>query len=347
MAYLGKRCGIYYVSFKDRDGTRKRVSCATSVKADAKVILQQYANLEINNRFQLPIKKVNVSITEALQSFKEAIRQEPKAEKSILNDLVLIGNIERYIEAKQITDFKEFKPQEYITDRISIGTKPSSLYHDKRILGKFYRYCLKHNYTTSNPIPEIKLPKATPALPQYYTKDELEKIYSVTREPYRTIFRFMANTGLRKSELGNLSWNDYDQINGSLIIRPVDGCIEKRIGGNKTKRTESIPLNSIALEIIKERKRLMEHPELIFTNHKGEHLTLDNIYTFFTRTLRRVKLTGHPHLLRHSFASHLVQSGVSLYIVKELLRHSSIEDTEIYSHLSEESTKRAVQSLCL
>jgi site-specific recombinase XerD len=133
-----------------------------------------------------------------------------------------------------------------------------------------------------------------------------------------------------------------------LTIRIVDADKEKRKPGNKTKREESIPLNNDAHLILKQRYEANENNCHIFLNGKGNSIDNDNIYRVLIPILTRLNIKdASPHTFRHSFASHLAIKGVSLYKIKDLLRHASIRETEIYAHLSKKSTEYAVQQLNL
>lgn len=159
---------------------------------------------------------------------------------------------------------------------------------------------------------------------------------------------FLFLTGLRTGELCNLEWRDYNKDLRTLTIRIVSADRKKRTPGNKCKREETIPLSDDAINILEDRKRANDSPTFIFLNHAGHRLDNDNIYRNLQPVLKEANIkNAKPHTFRHSFASHLVIMGVSIYIVKELLRHASVKETEIYAHLSKETTQNAVKKLTL
>ena len=110
------------------------------------------------------------------------------------------------------------------------------------------------------------------------------------------------------------------------------------------------------MELLQVFESKKEPKQFIFINEHGNQLDDDNIYKNLKRTFKRINENedidftidnASPHTFRHTFASHLVNSGISIYIVKELLRHKSVKETEIYAHVSNEATKKAVEQIQL
>jgi integrase len=115
--------------------------------------------------------------------------------------------------------------------------------------------------------------------------------------------------------------------------------------GNKTKREEIVPLNISALRII-ELRRGVNDSRYIFTGLDGVKLRNSRIYNMLSSVLKKHNITNaSPHTFRHTCASHLVIKGVSLYVVRDILRHASIKETEIYAHLSKEAVATAIEHI--
>jgi site-specific recombinase XerD len=135
---------------------------------------------------------------------------------------------------------------------------------------------------------------------------------------------------------------------GVYYIRFKDpsGKRKKKSAGRNAKRVEHVPLNAGAIEILEAQRLTGASESIVFLNEAGNRLDNDNIYRNLKRVLGKLNIEGgHPHTFRHTFASHLVIKGVSLCIVKDLLRHKSIKETEIYAHLAPQSTATAVEML--
>jgi len=115
---------------------------------------------------------------------------------------------------------------------------------------------------------------------------------------------------------------------------------------NKTKREETVPLNKDAMKILRQRKGAQEQSTYIFVNAEGNKPDNDNIYRNLKRILKSLNIfNASPHTFRHTCASHMVIKGVSIYVVKEILRHMSVKETEVYAHLSNQAVKNAVDVL--
>jgi integrase len=207
----------------------------------------------------------------------------------------------------------------------------------RMFMSNFFDWSIKQGYCTFNPAREIKSPRRDKMVPRFFSEDELSLLFEATKEPYRTIFKFLYLTGLRIGELGNLEWGDYKPEQRQIIIRVMEG--------NKTKREGVIPLNKSAIEII-EGRRGANDSKYIFTGSDGVKLKNSRIYSKFMTAAKIAGITNaSPHTFRHTCASHLVIKGVSLYVVRDILRHASIKETEAYAHLSNEATATAIEHL--
>ena len=131
-----------------------------------------------------------------------------------------------------------------------------------------------------------------------------------------------------------------------MLSTVVSADKKARTPGNKTKRIETIPINEDAHAILEQRKAAGDSNRFIFLNAAGNRLDNENMYRNLKRILKKLDIAdASVHTFRHTFASHLVIQGVSIYIVRDLLRHASVKETEIYAHLSKESTRNAVSRL--
>lgn len=345
MATKFKRKGHWYIKYKDVDGKWKNKSCGITAKQnEAEYLRKQYDAKELNNYHKAPVRLLNVEILDALKKFKEEILPgEEKADSSIKREKAAVDNIISFVESKGITSFKEVSNStmvEYMNERKRRGRAIKTRREERRLLRKFYKWTIKNNYCTVNPAEDLPLPKLIKKKPRYFSKDELSRIFAAAKEPYRTIFKFLYLTGLRIGELSNLKWPDFMENERHIIIRILDG--------NKNKREEIVHLNKDAYEIIMKRKAASDSPVHIFLNAEGNKLDNDNIYRNLKSILDKLTIKdASPHTFRHTCASHLVIRGVSIYTVKEILRHKSVKETEIYAHLSKQAVRNAVEILSL
>jgi len=163
--------------------------------------------------------------------------------------------------------------------------------------------------------------------PRFFTEEELEPIFLACHEVdegfHRAIY-FLASTGVRKGELEALTWEDIDFNTGSVQVMTLKK--------NPRYVTRPVPLPKKLATVLRKAKK------------KGEPICdTTDLRRRFQRVLEVLEIPrANIHDLRHTYASHLVQKGVSLYVVSKLLGHSSIKTTEIYSHLSPSNFHDAV-----
>lgn len=166
---------------------------------------------------------------------------------------------------------------------------------------------------------------------------ELPDLRAVEFADYlRPMVLLSLNTGLRRGELFNLEWADVDLPGGLLTVRGE---------GAKTHQTRHIPLNTDAKNVLAAWRGQVAGPGLVFRSPKGGR-RFDNVNKAWRAVLKRAKVAGFRwHDMRHTFASRLVQAGVDLNTVRDLLGHSSIAMVLRYAHLSPEVKAAAVERI--
>ena len=204
--------------------------------------------------------------------------------------------------------------------------------HDLYALSSFFKYLIKQDVLKDNPLKLIKAPKVKRHLPKILSSSELEKLldYPVkTNQEIRdnTIAELLFSSGLRVSELVNLTINDID----------FDLSEVKVLGkGNKER---IVPIGKIALEKIKHylelRSEFSPKDDALFVSKFGRKMTTRAVQQNLDKLCIQAGVQTHlsPHKLRHSFATELLQGGADLRAVQEMLGHSSLAATQIYTHL--------------
>jgi len=195
-----------------------------------------------------------------------------------------------------------------------------------------------------NPFTKVKFPKLSKPFPAFITEDELLIILSYT--PYqhlKDIFTIGFYTGLRLGELLNMQWKWIDFFQNQITVK-CDNDFQ-----TKNKNERIVPMNEKVKTIIMRRngESIYHNHEVVFYHKEGIKLNQGFVSKQFKKAVRKSNLNEkiHFHTLRHSFASLLVQKGVSLYIVKELLGHEDLATTQIYSHLQKQNLMDAVNLL--
>jgi len=218
--------------------------------------------------------------------------------------------------------------------------EPKTVNGLRTILIQLFNYGIKQGYLFYNPAKETKSFRVNrKSIVEYFTDEELEKIWKELDKYWIDPLKFILHTGLRKGEWINLKWKNVN-LNGdnpSIIIESTSSW--------KTKTGESrvIPLNKTALEIIKKQKG--KNSENVFTLKNGSKIHPDKPYHRLKTALDKIGLEGDVHKLRHTFASKLVMKSENLYAVSKLLGHSDLKSTQIYAHLVPDYLKSAVDKL--
>ena len=198
-------------------------------------------------------------------------------------------------------------------------------------LKSFFKYLKKQNIIESNPMNLIKTPKIDKKLPKFLNYDDLEKILSI---PDTTTFlgkrnalilELLYSTGVRVSELVNIKLNDIDLSEEKILILGKGNKERYVLFGSKAKEK--------MLDYLKEKTD--DSPYLI-VNRYGNKITDRGIRKILDSIILEASLSYKisPHTLRHTFATHMLDSGADIEIVKELLGHESLSTTQIYTNVS-------------
>lgn len=261
------------------------------------------------------------------------------------------NTIESY--KNDLEDFKEYlefinkKPEEldkknafdYLIYLSRKKLKPSSLRRKISSIRSFYKFLIKEELIDRDPTLDLTFPKNEKKLPQVLTVQEIERLIniipnnSLKGKRDRAIIELLYSSGLRVSEIINLKIKDIDFNNNYLK------CLGK--GGKE----RIVPFGELAksyiLSYLEERDRYKIFSEYLFVNKRGDKLLRQQINNFLRIYSKKAKLKKkvHPHMLRHSFATHLLERGADLRSVQELLGHVDISTTQIYTHLTKDYLK--------
>ncbi len=235
---------------------------------------------------------------------------------------------------------EKFHLREYFADLLKYGYKKRSIRRKISSLKTFFQFLLRENKIRENPFKGILPPKIEKELPRSLPEEIVKKVLdewkplNFIEKRNKLIVEFLYGLGIRASELLNIKISDI-----SMSLKEV------RIKGKRNKiRILPIPSKTFDLleEFLKERKKIFPEKEYLFITKKGEKLS----YSFLRKVIRetfnkRANAGGvHPHLLRHAFATHLLDHGADLKSIQELLGHSSLSTTEIYTNLSLREIKK-------
>ena len=253
---------------------------------------------------------------------------------------------------RDLTDFLENKEEiediEYSTITRYIRVlyekeySPTSIMRKLASLRGFFKWLCANNYLKTNPVQTIEQPKIPKKLPKVMTVNEIELILNHNlNKTEKVIIELLYGCGLRVSELVNIKINNYD-----LKAKYIQ-CFGK---GSKER---IIPLGTKAIDAIKnylpERdfilQKFRKDTKTLLINEKGKNITRQDVYNFIRKQGETIHKHISPHTLRHSFATHLLENGADLRIVQELLGHSDVSTTQLYTHISKKRLKEVYFSI--
>lgn len=329
----------YQVLYKNSSGNFTTKSTNKKRKSDALKFLQEFRNnREINDyKKQISLRE----FADEYLEFAKSIRSDSyiRSIKSSFNKLnIFCGD-------RDLLDLDHRLLEQFIISIYSKHKFASAHYY--RTLKAAFEKARFWGYMEKNPLKNFKLPTLPKSLPIFISRNELSKIIEVTdSEMMKVIFQTAFFTGLRLGELLNLKWTSVDLKRSIITVANSENFYTK----NKRERIVPISnsLNSILTNYLRE-IRDENNTTFVFTKCSGVKLRNDFVSKTFKKSVRKAGLNArvHFHTLRHSFASCLVQRGVSLYVIKELLGHQDIATTQIYAHIKNENLIEAIKSLDL
>lgn len=247
-----------------------------------------------------------------------------------------LDNFRRYCEQQQLQDWNAVDihyVRAYVSARHRQGLSPRSLQRELAAIRSFYNYLLREQAVRNNPANGVPAPKAQKRLPATLDADQMAQLLEIKGDDPqavrdRAIMELLYSSGLRLAELLSLELHAIDPQ-----------AAEVRVTG-KGAKTRIVPVGAKALTALhnwlKVRSQLAKPEDTaLFVGSRGGPLSPRTLQARLQRWGRAQGLAQgvHPHLFRHSFASHLLESSGDLRAVQELLGHANVSTTQIYTHL--------------
>lgn len=213
-------------------------------------------------------------------------------------------------------------------------------------LRSFYKYMIKENYIVKNPMTLISNPKQESKLPHFLYYNELETILNIPDKSTplgqrdSVILELLYSTGIRVSELVNIKLKDINLSTRKIRILGKGNKERIVLYGEYLKNLLDIYLNDGREELVK------NNQEYLVLNKNGSGLTTRGVRVIIDNILKKGEIDFHisPHVLRHTFATHMLDSGADLKSVQELLGHENLSTTQIYTHVSNERLRKVYLS---
>ena len=281
---------------------------------------------------------------EVLSFYEDYLRNEKQySENTVVSYVNDINSLICFLESEDLGELK------YTTNRMAkfyisyLHNKynPKSIRRKISSVRTMFEYLLDQGIVRDNPFKNVVLPKVSKKLPKFIYEDEMFDFLNGIddKNPIgfrnKTIFEILYGCGLRVSELINIKINEIDFVKQELKVHGK-GSVDR-----------IVPIHNLAIDTLK--KYLMESRPIlksknlvdndyVFLNSRGYSLTARGVRDILEREIKKQASTlkVSPHSFRHSFATHLLNNGVDLRIVQELLGHVSLSTTQIYTKISKE-----------
>lgn len=281
------------------------------------------------------VGKLKWNVDFEVKEFLEYLKKEKRYSSHTLRSYkVDLSQFQEFLSdrkgKKTIRTVKGEDVRDFVGYLLRYGYSEKSTQRKLAALKSFFRYLKREKKITQNPTLTIRAPTPERRLPKFLTIRQIEKALEIPGEDVftlrdRAILELLYASGLRVSELVKLKLGDID-FQANLI----------RVEG-KGGKERIVPFGRYAREaLFKYLNKRKEKREEVFLNRQGKPLTSRSIQRIVNKCLMKVSDAAgiNPHILRHSFATHLLERGCDLRAVQELLGHSSLATTQIYTHLT-------------
>jgi len=246
----------------------------------------------------------------------------------------------KYIEKKKIASPAEIdRPliTGYLLTLKEEGRAPSTISRNVASIRSFFNFLVQDDLLEDNPAQLVKAPRIEKKLPRVLTTKEVDRLLRQPRDDSqaglrdKAMLELLYASGIRVSELVSLNVADFSPEVGYLRCR------------GKGMKERIVPIGSVAVNYVQEylhncRQKMLKQNEekALFLNHHGRRLTRQGFWKILKKYARQSKISGEitPHTLRHSFATHLLENGADLRSVQEMLGHSDISTTQIYTQIT-------------
>jgi site-specific recombinase XerD len=327
--------GLTYHLIDVIDGSEVSKKLLVRSLGEARQYLYKYQGDKADNRpNSLLMKKTNFH--EFVEKKFLPISNTRKTSKTIKADVNHMKPLLAKWGKCNLTDINSESIELFIAENLKNGSSKKTVNNRISILSSILRTAYRCNVLVR--MPEIKFLKLDVLPPKGLSDEEVELILdSAKNREDKAMYDYLLvflHTGFRASELQYLKWDDVDLRTKQLMVNK-----------SKSHRFRVVPINEVLEKhLIALRGKAIQGQIYVF-EHNGQPYTIPMFYNKFKRMLCSLGIEGSIHALRHTFASRLVQRGVSLYHVQKLLGHSTIKTTERYSHLRPVDLENAVKVL--
>ncbi|HEX6923191.1 MAG TPA: tyrosine recombinase XerC [Bacillales bacterium] len=260
-------------------------------------------------------------------------------------------DIEQFMSFMKQQGYSHFAAVSYADVRLYLSELHEKGYARRTVsrklssLRSLYRFMEREGVVEGNPFAMAFSPKANLRLPQFFYKEELERLFSVfdvstpLGQRNQAILELLYATGIRVSECCGLSLDDCDFFIGTVLV------------AGKGRKERYVPVGNFAMEAVERYindgrqsllKKTEKSTEALFLNYRGGRLSERSVRNILNDLVKKAALHAHisPHVLRHTFATHLLNEGADMRAVQELLGHEHLSSTQIYTHVTKDRLRQ-------
>lgn len=326
--FLSKRNGVWYLWYVDDTNRKKKISTHTHKKADAIRFMQSFAP-SYNSPTTL---SQFISQLLSLRSGDFSPGTLGIYRKSFDKLIAAIGDL-------PLAKLGPIHYDRFISERGKV-ISPTTLNIELRTIKAGLKMAAKWKIVSRSPFEGMKSNKVPDKQVRYFSREELRKLVDTISQSWlKDVVMFAALTGMRRSEILSLRW---EQVDLGRRVLHIENSDEFR---TKTRKRRSIPLSSIVLSLLVRRKQ--EISEYVFSKD-GERISPHLVSRWTRRYIDKLGFSGdlHFHSIRVSVGSYLAEQGISIYHISRLLGHTNVRTTEaFYAHVQPAALSEAVEQL--
>lgn len=273
-----------------------------------------------------------------LSTYLDGLRHQRRASVHTLDAYARdLARLRGFCEQRDIASWDALTPaqvREHIALRHRGGIASRSIQRELSSIRGFFDFLVKQREISHNPARGVRAPKSPRKLPKVLDPDQVAGLLEAEPEDFLEVrdlamFELLYSSGLRLQELVDLNLHDVDRRDGMVLVREGKG-----------RKSRHVPVGRMALESLERwlapRAGLVDARQAaLFVTRHGTRIARRTVEARLERWHRKQGLPGgtHPHMLRHSFASHILESSGDLRAVQELLGHANLATTQVYTHL--------------
>jgi len=328
MAVYQKR-GKWFIDYYYQ-GRRIRESVGTSKKEATQALATRKTEI-LQGRYHWLDEKRTVLFEALAREYQDYSNAN---KRSWGRDQTSLKNLGSFFHGRLLSHISPWMVEKYKQSRLEAGMKPATINRELACLKHMFSLAVRWGKLREHPLRKVKLLREENRVERILSEEEEARLLRAANEPLRSILVVALHTGMRRGEILTLPWSCVDFERAQITVVNA-----------KNGRSRKIPVNEILAQTLRGRKPGTDGGTFVFADPETGQ-PWGSVKTAFLASLRRAGIARiRFHDLRHTFATRLVDRGVDLLTVKELLGHSSIAMTMRYAHPIQENMRRAVELL--